>query len=273
MFENAFNLKFNLHKAYVDIGIADDDAKRLACVYDIDPKDIGGILEGFLAENQKNAKTITGEHGNLSIGPETQLKIAYIGDSITSDRISHQRIMEQILAPYGGVTTKDFSISGWKVSDVLTAYYPGIAAFEPDVAVMMIGTNDMRMTDDEFGYNHTSIGEYTRDLDYIVKKLKKSGCEVILCTLPPFCMDKMTPALPGWKILYTSEDRGHYDEAIIKTVQENGCLLADMREKYDAFDPADITIEDGLHLNAAGQTLLAGEVYGILKDLLEKQAI
>ncbi len=273
MFENAFNLKFNLHKAYVDIGIADDDAQRLACVYDIDPNEIVGILDGFEVQNKKNARTILGEHGELSIRPDKQVKIAYIGDSITSDRISHQRIMEQILKQYTGIELRDFSISGWKVSDVLTAYYPGIDSFAPDIAVMMTGTNDMRRTDDEFGYNHTSVGEFARDLDYVVKKLKKSGCEVILCTLPPFCMDKMTPALPGWKILYTREDRGRYDDMIVRTVQESGCLLADMREKYDAFDPADITIEDGLHLNAAGQTLLAGEVYEILKALLEKDAV
>jgi lysophospholipase L1-like esterase len=272
MFESAFNLKFNLHKAYTDIGISDEDAERLACVYGIDPEEIGGILEGFAQENQKNAKSIVQKHGLLGVSPNIKKKIAYIGDSITSDRNSHQRIMQCILEPWTGIEMRDFAISGWKVSDVLTAYFPGIDAFAPDIAVMMIGTNDMRMTDDEFAYNHTSVGEFERDLDYVVKKLVKSGCRVILCTLPPFCMKKMTPSLPDWKILYTPEGRGIYDKVIIRTAKDNGCLLADMREKYDAFDPADITIEDGLHLNAAGQTLLAGEIYGILKKLLALEA-
>ena len=41
MFENAFNLKFNLHKAYTDIGIQDGDAVRLGYIYDIPQDEIG----------------------------------------------------------------------------------------------------------------------------------------------------------------------------------------------------------------------------------------
>lgn len=270
MFENAFNLKFNLHKAYTDIGIKDDDAARLGHIYDIPQNEIGGVLEGFAAENKKNADAILAEVPKIDIDPEKKAKIAYIGDSITSDRISHQRIMQTILAPYKNIEIRDFSISGWKVSDVYTAYYPGIANFAPDIAVIMIGTNDMRITNDEFRYNHTSLGEYERDLSYVVKKLTGDGCRVIICTLPPFCMEKMTPALPDWKILYTQEDRESYDAVILNTAEKCDCILVDMRMQYASFEPAQITIEDGLHLNGAGQTMLAGEVFKKLLPLLEK---
>lgn len=270
MFENAFNLKFNLHKAYTDIGIKDDDTARLGYIYDIPQNEIDGVLEGFAAENRKNAAAVLAEVPEIKIDAAKKVKIAYIGDSITSDRISHQRIMQTILAPYPNIEVCDFSISGWKVSDVYTAYYPGIANCAPDIAVMMIGTNDMRITNDEFRYNHTSLGEFERDLAYVVKKLTVAGCRVILCTLPPFCMEKMTGALPDWKILYTEEDRKSYDEVIADTAEKYDCLLVDMREKYASFDPADITIDDGLHLNGAGQTMLAGEVFRKLLPLLEK---
>ncbi len=270
MFENAFNLKFNLHKAYTDIGIEDDDAVRLGYIYDIPQDEIGGVMEGFRAENRKNADAVLACWPDFKIDAGKQVKIAYIGDSITSDRISHQRIIQTVLSPYGNIEIKDFSISGWKVSDVYTAYYPGIGNFAPDIAVIMIGTNDMRITNDEFRYNHTSLGEYERDLDYVVRKLTGEGCRVIICTLPPFCMDKMTPALPDWKILYTEEDRESYDAVIIDIAEKYDCLLVDMREKYAAHDPADITIDDGLHLNGKGQTMLAAEVFGKLLPLLEK---
>ena len=270
MFENAFNLKFNLHKAYTDIGIKDDDAARLGTIYDIPQNEIGGVLEGFTAENKKNAAAVLAEYPEIKIDSGKRLKIAYIGDSITSDRISHQRIMQTILDPYISIEIRDFSISGWKVSDVYTAYYPGIANYAADIAVIMIGTNDMRITNDEFRYNHTSLGEFERDLTYVVRKLTDADCRVILCTLPPFCMEKMTPALPDWKILYTQEDRERYDAVILDTAEKCGCLLVDMRERYASYDPAEITIEDGLHLNGAGQTMLAGEVFKKLLPLLEK---
>lgn len=269
MFENAFNLKFNLHKAYVDIGVSDADTVRLAHAYGIAPDEIGGILAGFAAENQKNARAILADYPDIYINTQTQYKIAYMGDSITSDRTSHQRIMQAILSPYKNIEMRDISISGWKVSDILTAYYPGIGNFAPDIAVLMIGTNDMRITDDEYGLNHTSLREYERDLAYVVKKLTGSGCRVILCTLPPFCMAKMTPALPDWKILYRQEDLGKYDRVIAKTAKQNNCILVDMRGIYTRYNPADITIEDGLHLNSAGHALLAGEVFKALYPLLQ----
>jgi lysophospholipase L1-like esterase len=270
MFENAFNLKFNLHKAYTDIGIKDDDAVRLGYIYEIPQDEIGGVMEGFAAENRKNAAAVLAGYPEIRINKEKHVKIAYIGDSITSDRISHQRIMQTMLAPYPNIEIADFSISGWKVSDVYTAYYPGIANFAPDIAVVMIGTNDMRITNDEFRLHHTSLPEYERDLDYVVKKLTGDNCRVIICTLPPFCMEKMTIALPDWKILYTGKDRERYDAVIINIAEKYDCILADMREKYAVYDPAEITIEDGLHLNGAGQTMLAGEVLQKLFPLLEK---
>jgi lysophospholipase L1-like esterase len=268
MFENAFNLKFNLHKAYVDIGIRDSDPVRLAHAYGIKPEEIGTILAEFALENKKNAQVILEDYLNLKLNTGKQYKIAYIGDSITSDRISHQRIMEIILGQYQNIEMRDFSISGWKVSDVLTAYYPGISNFEPNIAVLMIGTNDMRITDDEFGLNHTSLKEYRRDLSYVVKKLTDNKCRVILCTLPPFCMDKMTHALPDWKILYRQTDLEKYDGVIIQSAQKYACSLVDMREIYSKYNPADITIEDGLHLNAQGQTLLTKEIFKVLHTML-----
>ncbi|MEI6101585.1 MAG: SGNH/GDSL hydrolase family protein [Eubacteriales bacterium] len=268
MFENEFNLKFNLHKAYVDIGLSDEDPIRLAQAYGIKPEEIEAILEGFALENKKNAQAVLEDYAQIKISSK-EMKIAYIGDSITSDRISHQRIMQAALSPYKNIQIKDFSVSGWKVSDVLTAYYPGIGTFAPDIAVVMIGTNDMRITDDEFQYNHTSSTEFERDLVYVIKKLTGSGCRVILCTLPPFCMEKMTPALSDWKILYKQTDLDKYNGVIIETAKENKCTLVDMRGIYSRYNPSDITIDDGLHLNSAGQTLLTKEVFKALYSMLQ----
>jgi len=135
----------------------------------------------------------------------------------------------------------------------------------------MIGTNDMRITDDEYGYNHSEIDEFSRNVDYIIAKLTYAGTRVIVCTLPPFDMSKMRVALDGWQILYTAETRDRYDEAIAEAAEAHGAVLVDMRDIYACLSAADITIEDGLHLNGKGQCLLAGQIFLALADMISER--
>jgi lysophospholipase L1-like esterase len=204
----------------------------------------------------------------LEIDRGVSRKIAYIGDSITSDRESHMNIVRTILKEYPGIDIKDFAISGYKASDVFTAYYPGIADYAPDIAVIMIGTNDMRITDDEYCYHHGGVSEYIRNINYILGKLHGAGCTPIICTLSPFDMVKMRIALDGWKILYKEESRVIYDNCIIEAAARNEAVLVDMRNIYADYDAADITIDDGLHLNVRGQILLATQIFPRLARLL-----
>lgn len=269
MFENEFNLSFNLHKAYTDIGIRDDDKTKMACIYNIPLSGIDEVLEGFAKQNRENARVVRGACGDFTVDGEKEFRIAYLGDSITSYRMSHRCIVQELLAPYQNIVIKDFSISGLKVSDLFTAFYPGINEFRPNIAVMMIGTNDMRITDDEYQYTHTPVEHFSRDYAYLAEKLTKMGSKVVLVTLPPYCMEKMIPALPGWKILYKDDVKKRYDDEIIDIAQKNDAILVDMRKEYEKYDPADITIEDGLHLNPKGHGILASKVFAEIASLIK----
>ena len=275
MFEGVFNLKFNLVKAYVDIGLDEADAGLIAGIYGLSPDEYAEAMEGFAQGNRANAAEVLGaweaRHGAFCPDTGTPWRIAYLGDSITSDRESHQHIVREIVKGCPNLTFRDFSVSGYKASDIFTHYYPDIADFAPDIAVIMIGTNDMRITDDEYEYHHGGIEEYSRNIDYIVAKLMKDGARAILCTLPPFDMGKMREALDGWHILYTEEARSLYDEAIVRAAGKHGAALVDMRDAYKGHDAADITIEDGLHLNGKGQALLAMNVFPKLAEILRIQ--
>ncbi len=271
MFENAFNLSFNLHKAYTDIGICDEDREKMSCIYNIPLPELENVLQGFATQNRENAQMVLKERGAVSVNHDRQFRIAYMGDSITSYRMSHRCITQEILRPYTNIVWGDFSISGWKVTDLFTAFYPSIDTFDPNIAVMMIGTNDMRITDDEYGYVHTPQAHFKRDLQCLLQTLEARGCHVILTTLPPFSMEKMNAALPGWKILYKEEVRREYDAMIARTAREQNAILVDMREVYAAYHPADLTIEDGLHLNPRGQRLLASCIFAEMKKLLEQE--
>ena len=268
MFENEFNLSFNLHKAYTDIGISVDDRQKMACIYDLSQEELTAALERFACENRQNAETLEKEFGPLAVNSQKEFRIAYLGDSITSYRISYRCILGELIGERPNVSVHDFSISGLKVSDLFTAYYPGICDFAPNIAVMMIGTNDMRITDDEYAYTHTPIEHFYRDYAYLVDKLTRARCTVIAVTLPPFCMEKMNVALDGWKILYQQKTAAEYDAAICEIAQKYNAVLVDMREVYPQYDAAQITIEDGLHLNSHGHYLLTREILPKLAPLL-----
>ncbi len=264
------NLQFNLHKAYSDIGITDGDEARLATVYGAGQDELRNILRGFERENEANAAAVLAGHGEFAPVTDRQVKIAYLGDSITSDRISHRCIIEKILAPYKNLIVRDLSVSGFKSYDVLVSLYPEIHEFMPDISVMMIGTNDMRMCDDEYRLNTVSPGEYERNLDYIIRKLHGFGSKLILCTLPPFQMEKMEAEMAERHNLYTVEALKIYDDIIIKIAEKHSAQLVDMRPVYAKENLDEIIMSDGLHLNGAGQTLLAKNVFSYLAKMLEK---
>ena len=272
MFESLFNLKFNLVKAYADIGIPEDDDELGASIYGLATWEYKEALEGFAKNNRENAAEVLAAYeacfGAFRPDKETPYRIAWLGDSITSDRESHQCIIRELLKDCPNLTLWDFAVSGFKASDLFTHYYPDISDFAPDIAVLMIGTNDMRIMDDEYGYNHGGIEEFSRNIDYLTAKLAAAGTRVIVCTLPPFDMGKMRIALDGWHILYTEEGRRLYDDAIVSAAGRHGAVLVDMRAVYAEYDAADITIDDGLHLNGKGQTLLAMNIFPKLAKMI-----
>lgn len=269
MFENEFNISFNLHKSYVDFGVVDNDVERMAKVYDADVEEVKAIFEKVEAENNKNAEIIKKKVDLSCVNKDKEIKIAYLGDSITSYKMSHQNIVKAALKEYKNIIFKDFAISGYKSGDILTGLFPGVMEFAPDIAVMMIGTNDMRMTNDKYRMTHTSLEEYERNINFVAEYLKANGCTTILVTLPPFSIEKINVALDGFNILYEQETADKYDNAIISVAKKQGLPLVDMREVYKEYDPYKITIDDGLHLDTVGQTVLAGEIFPVLIDLLK----
>ena len=67
--------------------------------------------------------------------------------------------------------------SGWTSSQLLKAVPKVIAKHKPEIAVILIGTNDV--------LKGHSVDQYKKNLQSIIAKLKASGCVCLLTTLPP----------------------------------------------------------------------------------------
>lgn len=264
-YDALFNmLQFNLYKSLIPIGIQDHDARRLAQVHDVDIAMIQQVISEIGENNAVYAKKLA-EKFNLAKLAERPVKLAFLGDSITSDRQSYFNILRKAMAGRENVTFLDFSISGQKSGDLFTIMYPNIISVHADIAHIMIGTNDMRRMDDDTLLYHTSPAEYEKNLDYMVRELIKDGTKVILTTLSPVSQAKAKENYPNHRLLFLEEDRILFNDIIKRVAKKHGAIVNDMDALYGQYPVEELTIEDGLHLNALGQEVLT---YGVVKTLL-----
>ena len=257
-------MKFNIHKSLIPIGISDDDYPRLAKVYDADDALMEQVISTIEKSNTMYAQRLTDKFDLVKL-IEKAVTLAFLGDSITSDRQSYFNIIRKA-AGNGAVTFLDYSISGQKSGDLFTIMYPDIISAHSDIAHVMIGTNDMRRMNDEMRLYHTSPEEYEKNLDYIVRALVNDGTKVILTTIPPVSQDKVSKNYPDHRMLFLEEDRILFNHILSHIAEKYGATLNNMDRFYCQHTPEELTIPDGIHLNALGQELLA---YGVMQAILD----
>lgn len=260
-----FNFKFNLHKSVIPIGIDDHDYDRLKIVYGVNDDWIKKVVADIETSNSFYAEKLAKQF-DLSILNKSPLKVIFLGDSITSDRQSYLNILKKATAGFENLKQIDMSISAHKSGDLFTATYPGIIAEHANIAHIMIGTNDVRQIDDENRKFHTSPEEYEKNVDYVVSELVKDGTKVILSTIPPYSQEKASTSFVGCRALFLEESRQLYNQILSRVAERNGALLNQMDPYYSAYKVEEITLVDGIHLNAIGQDLLA---QGVVKSIMK----
>lgn len=264
-YDALFNMvQFNIHKSLISIGIQDDDYRRLSQLYDVDLSLLHKVISNIQESNTAYAKKLETKL-DLTKLAEQPIKLAFLGDSITSDRMGYMNVIRRAMQGQDNVTFFDFAISGQKSGDLFTIMYPNVIGEHVDIAHIMIGTNDMRRMDDDTLLYHTSPAEYEKNLDYIVRELVRDRTKVILTTIPPVSTINTKKSYPNHRLLFLEEDRILYNDIIKRIAQEYGATLNDMDPLYGQFTVEELTIDDGLHLNNLGQELLT---YGVMKTLL-----
>lgn len=260
-----FNFKFNLHKSLIPIGIDDNDYQRLKAVYGVDDAWMEETLSQFAQSNARYAEKLRRSF-DLDKLEKKPVKIAFFGDSITSDRQSYLNILKDAVKDSKNVTLVDMAISAHKSVDLFTAIYPNMVAEHADIAHIMIGTNDVRRINDAQRLYHTSPNEYEKNVDYVVSALVKDGTKVILTTIPPYSQEKADKSFVGAHVLFLEEDRTLFNGILHRIAKKYGAVLNDMDPLYHQYPVEEITLDDGIHLNEIGQDLLA---QGVVKTILE----
>jgi len=245
-------VKFNMHKLILDL--PEQDADRIANVFQADRNEVETLIESFQQSVRAEAQRI---RRDMTIPePEGKRSIVFLGDSITSDRESYLNTIRELYRDRPDVTIIDAAISGDKSDDAVMRFYERTLRYEPDVACILIGTNDLRRNDDDYAGSCVSLGDIEKNLRYMIALLKSRGAKVILTTISPIINEQLRTRFPDSNWRYEQFEIDALNQLIHDLSVEYRITLNDMRATYAQYSPEELLLKDGLHLNALGQRLL-----------------
>lgn len=195
---------------------------------------------------------ITGFGGLL----QAQTKVACVGNSITygyglSSSQAYPSVLQNLLGTdyivgNFGVSARTLLKKGDRPYWNEPAYQQALA-FNPDIVIIMLGTNDSKSINwgkhgNEFNQDYTDLINSFRNLG--------SNPEIYICILPP-------AQNVGWNIL-NSVINDEINPAIMAVAQKNATNVIDV---YSVFESkSSLIMADGVHPNAAGAEALAKKV-------------
>ena len=254
--------RFNLHKK-MGFNIEDDDLKSIARIYGVPEKELRAVDEELKQEVRDSAKIVQDRIGTRN--NDSAVIYLALGDSITSDRTSYMNIIRELWKENRNRTVIDAGISGDTTADVTNRFYSDVLSQTFDAASVFIGTNDSRGLGDGYGMTNVGVKEYSRHLNYYIRRLKETGAQVIAVTIPPVDNERLIRFFgeeSNWA--YSKEHIEKVNKTIRKTARKENIQTADLAAAVEqtGIDPLG---EDGLHMNAAGQRLCAQLILQILR--------
>lgn len=250
------SIKFNMDKLATKENT--NDSEWLGYVFRASPLEVGKMLASFdeTVEQQRigilkkmKKPEVHGRH-----------RIAFIGDSITSDRESYLRVIQKLYQADETIQFIDAAFSGDKSDDAKMKLYFRVIRHKPDIVHILLGTNDMRRNQDDKGSTCVSIRDYEKNMDYIVSILRQVGCKIVLSTISPVDNAGLKRRYPQDHWYYERSDLECCNQILEKIALQHQIILNDMRNVYGKFQPQEILLKDGLHLNELGQSLLLEHV-------------
>ena len=190
-------------------------------------------------------------------------QVVFLGDSITEEGRTLELGFINLLEE--SVDSEKFNligkgISGDKVSDLLVRYENDVLAQNPDIVFIYIGINDVWHS---YGVGKGSdIDFYEKGLRKIITDIKKIDAKIILCT----------PTVIGERVNFKDELEIKRDQeldafsGVVRNLSsEFNTELLDLRTIFKDYifennqnnDYQDFLTDDGVHLNDAGNKLIA----------------
>jgi lysophospholipase L1-like esterase len=201
-------------------------------------------------------------------------KIVFFGDSITEQGTrpgGYIAFILELLKEHGIEERYELvnaGIGGNKIYDLYMRVEHDVLLGEPAVVVLFIGVNDI-WHKQKHGTG-TDIENFVKFYDALVKKITASHAKLIICT----------PAVIGENRdahAYEWQELADYGREIRKIAANYQVPVADLHASFNEYystgnlDNIDegILTTDGVHLNVAGNKLVATELWKLLQHFLQ----
>jgi len=199
-------------------------------------------------------------------------KIIFFGDSITQAavkpggyivKINELASAEKVADNYDFVGA---GIGGNKVYDLYLRLEDDVLSKNPDIVIIYVGVNDV-WHKRSYGTG-TDADKFEKFYTAIIKKLQERNIKMALCT----------PAVIGEKIDSSNEldgDLNSYSNIIRSIAKSHNIPLIDLRQAFLNYNlknnkenkESGILTTDRVHLNDAGNQLVADEMWKVIRTL------
>ena len=193
------------------------------------------------------------------------IKVIFFGDSITQAGVKpggYITLMQQAGSQYDLIGA---GIGGNKVYDLYLRLENDVLDKKPNVVVIYVGVNDVWHK--QSSQTGTDADKFVNFYAAMIKKMQSSGIRVIVCT----------PAVIGERTDFSNAQDGDlntYSKLIRNLAKEYNCDLVDLRKAFLEYNidnnpenkESGILTTDRVHLNAAGNKLVADNMMKVLKS-------
>lgn len=198
-------------------------------------------------------------------------KVIFFGDSLTQYGVSpggYLYLMKRMLKAEHN-NDYDFigaGIAGNKITDLQQRLTRDVIVKSPDIVVVWIGINDVWHK-----YSHangTDAATFNATYRNIVQQLRADNIKILLIT--PSVIGERTD-----RSNLADDELDAYAQIVRNIATDFGLTLCDMRELFCLYEKmhnpsnaeAGILTHDSVHLNDAGNKLVANELWKVLKEM------
>lgn len=203
--------------------------------------------------------------------PQKKKKVVFFGDSITQAGVNPDGYitkMDSLIKAEGQSANYELvgaGISGNKIYDLYLRVENDVLSKNPDVVVIYIGINDVwHKASSGTG---TDLPKYIQFYKALIKKFTDKNIKVIVCT----------PSVIGERNDDSNQQDGdlnQYSKVIRSLADEFKLPLVDLRNAFAVYlqkhnpknEEKGILTTDRVHLNSAGNLLVAQEMWKVIKQ-------
>ncbi|MBN2639408.1 MAG: hypothetical protein JXR65_10045 [Bacteroidales bacterium] len=173
-----------------------------------------------------------------------------------------------------GENVLNAGIGGNNTVDLLARIDKDVLEKSPDIAIIMIGTNDMLNSK-----KWVSLKEYKQNLDSIVGILKENKIQVVLCSPPPvdtaYLFERHNRNLFSEEPNIKLDSITHFMKRF--SIKEDVCFV-DINSKFKSMNipthnldnyiqnEMNSKVSDGVHPTSAGYSLIAETIFSVLQE-------